>query len=50
MPDPVVAATLGILGTPTPEEQRISPDVARLLGRAPRDFADWAQRNAAAFR
>ncbi|MET7968555.1 NAD(P)H-binding protein [Micromonospora sp. NPDC005305] len=50
MPEPVVAATLGILGTPSPAEQRVSPDVARLLGRAPRDFADWAARHVADFR
>ncbi|MER5219357.1 NAD(P)H-binding protein [Streptomyces flaveus] len=50
MPEPVVETTLSILGEPTPAEQRISPDVERLLGRAPRTFADWAQRHIAAFR
>ncbi|MER7576917.1 NAD(P)H-binding protein [Streptomyces sp. NPDC126514] len=50
MPEPVVETTLAILGEPTPAEQRISPDVERLLGRAPRTFADWAQRHIAAFR
>ncbi|MFD5447230.1 NAD(P)H-binding protein [Streptomyces sp. NPDC127100] len=50
MPEPVVETTLSILGEPTPAEQRVSPDVERILGRAPRDFADWATRNAAAFR
>ncbi|MFG2334149.1 NAD(P)H-binding protein [Streptomyces sp. NPDC048604] len=50
MPEPVVETTLDILGAPTPAEQRISPDVERVLGRAPRPFADWAARNAAAFR
>ncbi|MDX2543863.1 NAD(P)H-binding protein [Streptomyces sp. WI04-05B] len=50
MPEPVVEATLSILGEPTPAEQRISPDVERLLGRAPRTFADWAQRHIGAFR
>jgi uncharacterized protein YbjT (DUF2867 family) len=50
MPEPVVETTLTILGEPTPDEQRISPDVERLLGRAPRTFADWAQRHIAAFR
>ena len=50
MPEPVVETTLAILGEPTPAEQRISPDVERLLGHAPRTFADWAQRNIAAFR
>ncbi|MFJ8845852.1 NAD(P)H-binding protein [Streptomyces cyaneofuscatus] len=50
MPEPVVETTLAILGEPTPAEQRISPHVERLLGRAPRTFADWAQRHIAAFR
>jgi uncharacterized protein YbjT (DUF2867 family) len=49
MPEPVVEATLGILGEPSAEEQRVSPDVERVLGRPPRSFADWAVRNAAAF-
>ncbi|WP_406865557.1 NAD(P)H-binding protein [Streptomyces sp. HUAS MG47] len=50
LPEPVVETTLDILGTPTPAEQRISPDVERVLGRAPRPFAEWAARNAAVFR
>jgi uncharacterized protein YbjT (DUF2867 family) len=50
MPEPVVAATLDVLGTPSAAEQRVSPDVERLLGRAPGTFAAWAQRNVAAFR
>ncbi|WP_433249115.1 NAD(P)H-binding protein [Streptosporangium sp. CA-135522] len=50
MPLPVVEGTLAILGEPTPEEQRVSPDVERILGRAPRPFGEWAARNAAAFR
>lgn len=50
MPEPVVETTLAILGEPTPAEQRVSPDVERVLGRAPRTFADWARRNTAAFR
>ncbi|MGW1030364.1 NAD(P)H-binding protein [Streptomyces sp. NPDC002577] len=50
MPEPVVETTLTILGEPTPAEQRISPDVEQVLGRAPRTFADWAQRHIAAFR
>ncbi|GAA3607327.1 NAD(P)H-binding protein [Nonomuraea rosea] len=49
MPEPVVEATLGALGTPSAAEQRVSPDVERLLGRPPRTFADWAGRNIAAF-
>ncbi|TXK39038.1 NAD(P)H-binding protein [Nonomuraea sp. C10] len=50
MPEPVVETTLSIIGKPTPAERRVSPDVERLLGRAPRTFAEWARRNAAAFR
>ncbi|WP_405750278.1 NAD(P)H-binding protein [Streptomyces sp. NBC_00012] len=50
MPEPVVGTTLTILGEPAPAEQRISPDVERVLGRAPRTFADWARRHIAAFR
>ncbi|MFH9728764.1 NAD(P)H-binding protein [Streptomyces sp. NPDC017260] len=50
MPEPVVETTLTILGEPTHAEQRISPDVERLLGRAPRTFADWTLRHIAAFR
>jgi hypothetical protein len=49
MPEPVVEATLGILGEPSAAEQRVSPDVERLLGRAPHTFAEWASRNVAAF-
>ncbi|MEU1628739.1 NAD(P)H-binding protein [Streptomyces sp. NPDC020096] len=49
MPEPVVETTLDILGAPTPDEQRISPDTKQVLGRAPRTFADWAQRHIAAF-
>lgn len=50
MPEPVVETTLDIIGEPTPAEQRISPDVERVLGRAPGAFAAWAERSAAAFR
>jgi uncharacterized protein YbjT (DUF2867 family) len=50
MPEPVAQGTLDILGAPTREEQSISPDVEKILGRAPRTFAEWAQRNVAAFR
>jgi hypothetical protein len=50
MPAPVADATLDILGAPTPAEQRVSPDVERVLGRPARAFADWATRTVAAFR
>ncbi|MFD5317764.1 NAD(P)H-binding protein [Streptomyces sp. NPDC127098] len=50
MPEPVVATTLSVLGEPTAAELRLSPDVERVLGRAPRSFAEWAERNAGAFR
>jgi len=50
MPPEVVAGTLDILGAPTPDEQVVSADVAKLLGRGPRPFAAWAADHAAAFR
>lgn len=50
MPEPVADTTLEVLGSPTPAEQRVSPDIERVTGRAPGTFADWARRNAAAFR
>ncbi|MFG2370177.1 SDR family oxidoreductase [Streptomyces sp. NPDC048504] len=50
MPAELAEDTLTILGSPSPAERRISPDVERVLGRAPRPFADWAARNVDAFR
>ncbi|MFC4053047.1 NAD(P)H-binding protein [Actinomadura syzygii] len=50
MPADVAETTLAILGTPTPAEQRVSPDVEKVLGRAPRTYADWALANVAVFR
>ncbi|WP_328330538.1 MULTISPECIES: SDR family oxidoreductase [unclassified Streptomyces] len=50
MPAELADDTLDIIGSPSPAEQRVSPDVERVLGRAPRPFADWAARNVAAFR
>ncbi|MFI8339434.1 SDR family oxidoreductase [Streptomyces sp. NPDC085639] len=50
MPAELAEDTLDILGSPSPAELRVSPDVQQVLGRAPRPFADWAARNAAAFR
>ncbi|WP_328420518.1 SDR family oxidoreductase [Streptomyces sp. NBC_00443] len=50
MPAELAEDTLDILGSPSPAELRVSPDVQRVLGRAPRPFADWAARNVAAFR
>ena len=50
MPPPVVEGTLAILGAPTDQEQRISPDVAAIVGRPPRPFAAWTARNLDAFR
>ncbi|MEV4461909.1 NAD(P)H-binding protein, partial [Microbispora sp. NPDC049633] len=50
MPEQVVEGTLAILGEPLEAERRVSADVERVLGRAPRSFADWAVRNVAAFR
>jgi uncharacterized protein YbjT (DUF2867 family) len=42
--------TLDIISAPNPAELRISPDVARVLGRAPRPFYGWVARNIAVFR
>ncbi|WP_030852647.1 SDR family oxidoreductase [Streptomyces sp. NRRL F-4474] len=42
--------TLDIISAPNPAELRISPDVERVLGRAPRPFNGWVARNIAAFR
>ncbi|MGW2865252.1 SDR family oxidoreductase [Streptomyces sp. NPDC001205] len=50
LPAELADDTLTILGDPTPAELRISPDVERVLGRAPRPFDSWLTRNIAAFR
>lgn len=50
LPEPVAEGTLAILGDPTSEEQHVSGDVERLLGRPPRSYADWAAEHIAAFR
>lgn len=50
MPEPVADGTLAILGEPTPQEQKISGDVERVLGRPARTFVDWVGRNIGAFR
>ncbi|HEY3503106.1 MAG TPA: NAD(P)H-binding protein [Actinocatenispora sp.] len=50
MPEPIADGTLAILGDPLPAERRVSPDVERVLGRAPHTFATWASRTADAFR
>ncbi|MFE6065465.1 SDR family oxidoreductase [Streptomyces sp. NPDC056525] len=50
MPAELADDTLDILGSPSPAELRVSPDVQQVIGRAPRRFADWAARNVAAFR
>ncbi|MFG1909692.1 NAD(P)H-binding protein [Kribbella sp. NPDC048928] len=49
MPEPVVDATLDVLGSPLPAEQEVSPDVEKVLGRPPHTFADWVTRNLHAF-
>jgi uncharacterized protein YbjT (DUF2867 family) len=50
MPPELADDTLDILGAPNQAELRISPDVRRVLGRAPRPFSAWAARHVAAFR
>jgi uncharacterized protein YbjT (DUF2867 family) len=49
MPEPVVEATLAVLGAPSAAEQQVSPDVQRLLGRPPRTYAQWVASNVTAF-
>ncbi|MDV5142962.1 NAD(P)H-binding protein [Streptomyces sp. SBC-4] len=49
LPADAVDGMLSVMGEPSAEEQRVSPDVERVLGRAPRPFAAWAERNAFAF-
>ncbi|MGV9661598.1 SDR family oxidoreductase [Nocardia niigatensis] len=50
MPEAVADHTLTILGEPTPEEQLVSDDVERVLGRRATGYAEWAARVAPAFR
>jgi uncharacterized protein YbjT (DUF2867 family) len=50
MPERVVEATLDAIGEPMPAEQRVSPDVERVLGRPARAYAEWVGRNITAFR
>ncbi|WP_329794140.1 NAD(P)H-binding protein [Lentzea sp. DG1S-22] len=50
MPGELADDTLDILGAPTPDEVAVSPDVEKVLGRAPRTFADWVARHVEAFR
>ncbi|MGW6443934.1 SDR family oxidoreductase [Lentzea sp. NPDC055074] len=50
MPGELADDTLDILGSPTPDEVAVSPDVEKVLGRAPRTFADWTARHVEAFR
>jgi uncharacterized protein YbjT (DUF2867 family) len=50
MPGELADDTLDILSSPSPAELRVSPDVQKILGRAPHSFAHWAARNIAAFR
>ncbi|MFF5922217.1 SDR family oxidoreductase [Streptomyces flavochromogenes] len=49
LPEEAVDGMLSVMGEPSTEEQRVSSDVERVLGRAPRPFAAWAERNAPAF-
>lgn len=50
MPEPVAEGTLDILGAPTDEELAVSPDVEKVLGRAPASYAEWAKRNSFVFK
>lgn len=50
IPGELADDTLDIIGAPNAQELEISPDAERVLGRAPRSFGEWAERNVAAFR
>ncbi|MFD9426405.1 MULTISPECIES: SDR family oxidoreductase [unclassified Streptomyces] len=50
VPSELADDTLDIIAAPNPAELRISPDVERVLGRAPSPFSDWVARSMAAFR
>ncbi|MFI2765446.1 SDR family oxidoreductase [Streptomyces echinatus] len=50
VPSQLADDTLDILAAPNSDELRISADVERVLGRAPRSFGDWLDRHLAAFR
>ncbi|MEE1820437.1 MULTISPECIES: NAD(P)H-binding protein [unclassified Streptomyces] len=49
LPEAAVDGMLSVLGAPSDEERRVSPDVERVLGRSPRPFSAWAERNVSAF-
>ncbi|MFC4126930.1 SDR family oxidoreductase [Nocardia rhizosphaerae] len=49
MPEAVAEHTLTILGTPTAEEQQVSDDIERVLGRPATPYAQWALRNRAIY-
>ncbi|MEV5680241.1 MULTISPECIES: SDR family oxidoreductase [unclassified Streptomyces] len=50
VPPELADDTLDIIAAPNPAELGISPDVERVLGRAPSSFSDWVTRSMAAFR
>ncbi|APE25902.1 MULTISPECIES: SDR family oxidoreductase [Streptomyces] len=49
LPEEAVEGMLSVMGDPSAEEQSVSPDVERVLGRAASPFSAWAERNAPAF-
>ncbi|WP_426368248.1 NAD(P)H-binding protein [Streptomyces sp. E-08] len=49
LPEEAVDGMLSVMGAPRADEQVVSPDVERVLGRAPRPFSAWAERNVRAF-
>lgn len=50
MPEEVIGGTLDIIGSPLAAEQKVTPDVERVLGRPATPFAEWAARNLPTFR
>ncbi|MEU8590494.1 NAD(P)H-binding protein [Streptomyces sp. NPDC048664] len=49
MPEAVLDGTLDILGAPLPEEQKVSGDIEKVLGRPARPFTEWVARHLPAF-
>ncbi|MFE2136528.1 NAD(P)H-binding protein [Streptomyces sp. NPDC059466] len=50
MPEEVIPGTLDILGEPLSAEQRVSPDVERILSRPATPFSGWVARSLPAFK
>lgn len=50
LPEEIIDGTLDALGAPTPAEQRVSPEVERILHRPAAPYTAWLARSLPAFR